>query len=63
MSKVCDMGSVGSSSMSKGMRKDRQPNQQSAICKRQKKRNDIDDINEFMKVMSNICPEYYGDKS
>ncbi|AUR90469.1 hypothetical protein NVP1144O_21 [Vibrio phage 1.144.O._10N.286.45.B3] len=59
--KVCDMSSTGSSSCSKGMRKDRQPNQQSAICKRQKKRNDIDDINEFMKVMANICPNYYGD--
>jgi len=59
--KVCDMSSTGSSSCSKGMRKDRQPSQQSLICKRQKKRNDIDDINSLMAVMASICPEYYGD--
>ncbi|AUR90065.1 hypothetical protein NVP1137O_11 [Vibrio phage 1.137.O._10N.261.46.B5] len=59
--KVCDMSSTGSSSCSKGMRKDRQPSQQSLICKRrQKLRNDIDDINSFMTVMASICPEYYG---
>ena len=61
--KVCDMSSTGSSSCSKGMRKDRQPSQQSLICKRQKKRNDIDDINSFMAVMASIFPEYYEAKS
>ena len=60
--KVCELGGTGSSSFSKGMRKDRQPNQQSLICKREKKRRDIEDINEFMAVLASICPQYYGDQ-
>ncbi|AUR81902.1 hypothetical protein NVP1016O_22 [Vibrio phage 1.016.O._10N.286.46.A11] len=59
--KVCDMSSTGSSSCSKGMRKDRQPNQQSLICKREKSRKDTSDINSFVNVMMSIYPEYYGD--
>tara|TARA_R100000951_G_C2565416_1_gene156978 strand:- start:250 stop:435 length:186 start_codon:yes stop_codon:yes gene_type:complete len=61
MSKICEMSSTGSSSCSKGMRNDAR--KRDLIKNRQKKRNDIDDINEFMKVMANICPEYYGGKS
>lgn len=60
MTKICELGGTGSSSFSKGMRKD--ATQRDLIKNRQKKRNDIDDINEFMKVMANICPAYYGDK-
>ena len=59
MSKVCDMGSVGSSSMSKGMRKDAK--QRDMIKQRQNKRRDIEDINNFMATLAAICPEYYGE--
>ena len=61
MSKICEMSSTGSSSCSKGFRKDRRPDQQSLIKKRESKRKDIEDINEFMAVLASICPQYYGD--
>lgn len=58
--KICEMGGTGSSSMSKGMRKD--GTQHELIKQRQKKREDIEDINDFVAVMASICPEHYGDK-
>lgn len=59
MSKICEMSSTGSSSCSKWMRNDAR--KRDLIKSRQKKRNDIDGISEFMKVMANICPNYFGD--
>lgn len=59
--KICELGGTGSSSMSKGMRKD--ATQRDLIKKRESKRKDIEDINEFMAVMAPICPEYYEAKS
>ncbi|AUR88965.1 hypothetical protein NVP1231O_13 [Vibrio phage 1.231.O._10N.261.49.F8] len=56
--KICEMMGTGSSSASKGMRNDAK--KRDLIKRRQKKRNDIDDINSFMTVMASICPEYYG---
>lgn len=59
--KICELGSTGSSSFSKGMRNDAK--KRDLIKHRQKLRNDIDDINSFMAVMASICPEYYEAKS
>lgn len=59
--KICELGGTGSSSMSKGMRKD--ATQRDLIKKRENKRKDIEDINEFMAVLANICPQYYGDSN
>lgn len=56
--KICELGGTGSSSMSKGMRKD--ATQRDLIKKRENKRKDIEDINEFMAVLASICPEYYS---
>lgn len=61
MSKICELGGTGSSSMSKGMRKDAA--QRELIKKRENKRKDIEDINEFMAVLASICPQYYGDNN
>ena len=61
MAKICEMMGTGSSSASKGMRNDAK--KRDLIKQRQKKRNDIDDINSFMAVMASICPEFYGDNS
>lgn len=61
MSKICELGGTGSSSMSKGMRKD--ATQRNLIKKRENKRKDIEDINEFMAVLASICPQYYGDSN
>ena len=61
MSKICELGGTGSSSMSKGMRKD--ATQRDLIKKRENKRKDIEDINEFMAVLASICPQYYGDNN
>lgn len=61
MSKICELGGTGSSSMSKGMRKD--ATQRDLIKKRENKRKDIEDINEFMAVLASICPQYYGDSN
>ncbi|AUR94720.1 hypothetical protein NVP1198B_11 [Vibrio phage 1.198.B._10N.286.54.F4] len=55
--KICELGGTGSSSMSKGMRKD--ATQRNLIKKRENKRKDIEDINEFMAVLASICPQYY----
>lgn len=55
--KICELGGAGSSSMSKGMRKD--ATQRDLIKKRESKRKDIEDINEFMAVLASICPQYY----
>lgn len=60
MSKICELGGTGSSSMSKGMRKD--ATQRDLIKKRENKRKDIEDINEFMAVLASICPQFYGDR-
>ena len=59
--KICELGGTGSSSMSKGMRKD--ATQRDLIKKRENKRKDIEDINEFMAVLTSICPQYYGDSN
>lgn len=59
--KICELGGTGSSSMSKGMRKD--ATQRDLIKKRESKRKDIEDINEFMAVLASICPQYYGDSN
>ena len=59
--KICELGGTGSSSMSKGMRKD--ATQRDLIKKRENKRKDIEDINEFMAVLASICPQYYGDSN
>ncbi|AUR99388.1 hypothetical protein NVP1265O_09 [Vibrio phage 1.265.O._10N.286.52.F6] len=61
MSKICELGGTGSSSFSKGMRKD--ATQRDLIKKRESKRKDIEDINEFMAVLASICPQYYGDSN
>lgn len=59
--KICELSSIGSSGCAKGFRKDRQPNQHALIKNRQKKRDDIEDINDFMAIMAAICPEYYAE--
>lgn len=59
--KVSDYCSVGSSSAAKGFKKD--ASTMSAIVKRQSKRRDIEDINNFMATLAAICPEYYGEKA
>jgi len=59
--KICEMSSTGSSSCSKGFRKD--ATQRDLIKKRENKRKDIEDINEFMAVLASICPQYYGDSN
>lgn len=56
--KICELGGTGSSSMSKGMKQDRQRRDQ--IKRRQAKRRDIEDINQFMATLAAICPEYYS---
>ena len=63
MSKICEMSSTGSSSCSKGFRKDRRPDQQRLIKKRESKRKDIEDINEFMETLAAICQQFYGDNN
>lgn len=57
--KICEMMGTGSSSASKGMRKD--ATQREQIKQRQSKRRDIEDINQFMATLASICPQYYGD--
>ena len=57
--KICELGATGSSSMSKGMRKD--ATQRDQIKQRQTKRRDIEDINQFMATLAAICPQYYGE--
>ncbi|AZF88592.1 hypothetical protein [Vibrio phage P23] len=61
MSKICELGNTGSSSMSKGMRKD--ATQRNQIKQRQAKRRDIEDINQFMATLAAICPEFYGERN
>jgi hypothetical protein len=56
--KISELGSTGSSSMSKGMRKDAK--QRDMIKHRQNKRRDIEDINDFMATLAAICPQYYS---
>lgn len=56
--KISEMGSTVS--LSKGMKQDRQ--RQELFKKREKKRRDIQDINQFMATLAAICPEYYGDR-
>lgn len=58
--KICDMSSIGSSGCAKGMKRDRQPEQQQAIKRRQKLRKNGEEINDFMATMAAICPEYYA---
>ena len=58
--KISELGSTGSSGMSKGMRKDAK--QRDMIKQRQNKRRDIEDINNFMATLAAICPEFYGDR-
>lgn len=55
--KICEMMGTGSSSASKGMRKDAK--QRDMIKQRQNKRRDIEDINDFMATLAAICPQYY----
>lgn len=59
--KISELGGTGSSSMPKGMRKD--ATQRDLIKKRENKRKDIEDINEFMAVLASICPQHYGDNN
>ncbi|UTQ79872.1 hypothetical protein vBVnaSL3_50 [Vibrio phage vB_VnaS-L3] len=59
--KICELGGTGSSSMSKGMRKD--ATQRDQIKRREKKRRDIEDINNFMATLAAICPQYYDTPS
>lgn len=56
--KVSDYCSVGSSSAAKGFKKD--ASARGAIAKRQAKRSDIEDINDFMATLAAICPQYYS---
>jgi len=59
--KICELGSTGSSTMSKGMRKD--ATQRDQIKQRQAKRRDIEDINQFMATLAAICPQFYDTPS
>lgn len=59
--KICELMGTGSSSASKGMRKDAK--QRDMIKQRQNKRRDIEDINNFMATLAAICPEYYGENN
>lgn len=52
--KICELMGTGSSSASKGMRKDAK--QRDMIKQRQNKRRDIEDINDFMATLAAICP-------
>lgn len=56
--RICELGSTVS--LSKGMKQDRERHE--TIKKREQKRRDIDDINQFMATLAAICPEYYGEK-
>lgn len=58
--KVSELCGVGSSSAAKGFKKDAE--QRDMIKKRETKRRDIDDINQFMATLAAICPEFYGDR-
>lgn len=60
--KICELGGTGSSSMSKGMRKDRQPNQQRLIKKREDRRRNHECAADFMETLAAICPQFYGDR-
>lgn len=42
----------------RGYKRDKQS--YSAIAKRESKRRDVEDANEFAKVLAGICPEYFG---
>lgn len=57
--KVSEHCTVGSSSAAKGFKKDR--SQRDQFQRREKKRRDIDDINQFMATLAAICPQYYGE--
>ena len=56
--KICELGSTVS--LSKGMKQDRQRHE--VIKRREQKRRDIEDINQFMATLAAICPEHYGEK-
>lgn len=56
--KICELGSTVS--LSKGMKQDRQRHE--TIKRREQKRRDIEDINQFMVTLAAICPEFYGDR-
>lgn len=59
--KVSELCGVGSSSAAKGFKRDRQ--QREIIKRRETKRRDIEDVNQFMATLAAICPEYYGEKA
>lgn len=59
--KISELCGVGSSSAAKGFKKD--ASTRGAIAKRQAKRRDIEDINNFMATLAAICPEYYDTPS
>ena len=62
MSKICEMSSTGSSSCSKGFRKDRRPDQQRLIKKREDRRRNHECATDFMETLAAICPQFYGDR-
>jgi len=59
--KICEMMGTGSSSASKGMRKDAR--QKESIKKCENLRRNQECANDFMKTLAAICPEYYGAQS
>lgn len=58
MVRISELGSTVS--LSKGMKQDRQRNE--LFKRREQKRRDIDDINQFMATLAAICPEFYGER-
>ena len=61
MAKICELMGTGSSSASKGMRKDSR--QKDSIKKREDLRRNHECAADFMKTLAAICPQYYGDNN
>lgn len=59
--KICELMGTGSSSASKGMRKDAK--QRDSIKKREQLRRNHECANDFMATLAAICPDYYGDRN
>lgn len=57
MMRISELGSTVS--LSKGMKQDRQRHE--TIKRREQKRRDIEDINQFMATLAAICPQFYGE--
>ena len=58
--RICELTSLSPSGARKGQRQDKRTKQ--SIVQREKKRRDNEAAEEFTKTLTDMYPEYFGDK-